>query len=401
MKKIFVIAVILFLLCGCNNNNVTKMIDVTDKSLNFVTDYAKTNDLVLKTEHIYHDKVEIDKIISQSIVENAILNKGDVLTVVISLGQDRTVLYQKYKVNELGNIPIMMYHNIVDKLSSETKYTGGNVDASGYSRTVEAFKDDLEFYYKSGYQMIRLSDYMNGIIDVELGKSPIILTFDDGNKNNMNVLGLNDKGELNIDSNCAVGILESFKKKYPDFSVTATFFLNSNLFGQSKYNDKILKWLVENNYDIGNHTKNHVDFTKIDVIKTQTEVAYMYKLLDDIIPNKYIHVIALPFGSPYKKTHENFSYIIEGESEGYKYQTESTLRVGWDADYSPFHKNFDKSFIKRVRAWDNNGKDFDIAYIFEKLEKNRYISDGQSDTIVIVDDTNMNINIKDKKIIKY
>ena len=394
--------VAVFLLSGCNSNNtVPKILDLTGKSLDFVTDYAESNDLILKIEQIYHDKIPADKIVSQSIAKNNEIKKGDVLTVAVSLGQDLTHVYQTKKVNELGNIPVMMYHNIVNKTSSETKYTGGNVDASGYSRTVEAFKQDLEFYYQSGYRMIRLSDYMNGIINVELGKSPIVLTFDDGNKDNMNILGLDDKGELIIDPNCAVGILESFKSKYPDFFVTATFFLHSSLFGQTKYNDKILKWLVDNNYDIGNHTKNHIDFTKIDSTKTQAEVAYMYKLFDSIIPNKYIHVVALPFGSPYKKTHENFSYIIEGESDGYSYKTDATLRVGWDADYSPFHKNFDKTFMKRVRAWDNNGVEFDIEYVFKNLEENRYISDGKADTIVISNDTNLNINIKNKKIIKY
>jgi peptidoglycan/xylan/chitin deacetylase (PgdA/CDA1 family) len=294
-----------------------------------------------------------------------------------------------------------MYHNVVNQLSSENKYTGGNVDSSGYSRTVEAFKQDLEFYYQSGYQMIKLKDYINKVINVDLGKSPIILTFDDGNKDNMNILGIDEKGNLIIDPNCAVGILESFKSKYPDFSVTATFFLHSNLFGQIDYNEKILKWLVDNNYDIGNHTRDHVDFTKIDLVKTQKEVAYMYKLFDSIIPLKYIHVVALPFGSPYKKSHENFPYILEGAEGEYRYITDTTLRVGWDADYSPFHQKFDKTFLKRVRAWDNNGLDFDIEYVFKNLESNRYISDGNIDTIVIPDDTNLNINIKDKKIIKY
>ena len=27
-----------------------------------------------------------------------------------------------------------------------------------------------------------------------------------------------------------------------------------------------------------------------------------------------------------------------------KYITESTLRVGWDSELSPFHKDFDKTF---------------------------------------------------------
>ena len=48
-------------------------------------------------------------------------------------------------------------------------------------------------------------------------------------------------GELEIDPNCAVGVLEEFKKKYPDYNVTATFFVNGGIFEQEEYNEKILK----------------------------------------------------------------------------------------------------------------------------------------------------------------
>ena len=31
--------------------------------------------------------------------------------------------------------------------NSETSHTGGNVDKDGYTRTAEAFRNDLDFYY--------------------------------------------------------------------------------------------------------------------------------------------------------------------------------------------------------------------------------------------------------------
>ena len=117
----------------------------------------------------------------------------------------------------------MMYHGIREKTSSSTGTVGGNVDKDGYNRTPEAFRKDLESYYEKGYRMIRLDDYINGKVDVEYGKSPIILTFDDGNEDNIN-------------KNIAVGILEEFKKKHPDANVTATFFVNGGIFNQSEYN---------------------------------------------------------------------------------------------------------------------------------------------------------------------
>lgn len=310
--------------------------------------------------------------------------------------------YKNNNVDELGEVPIMMYHGIHNKKSSETNYTGGNVDRDGYQRTSEAFANDLEFYYNSGYRMIRLTDYVDGNIDVELGKSPIILTFDDGLENAIKVIGLDSKGNIIIDPNSAVGILEDFKKKYPDYNVTATFFVNGGIFQQEEYNEKILKWLIDNGYDIGNHTYTHVNFSQVDSNKSIEEVGKLYELLDKIIPGKYVNIVALPFGSPYKLDHENMQYIFNTNYNGKEYITKSTLRVGWKSESSPFSQEFNPKFLKRIRAYDNDGKEFDIEMNFKLLENNRYISDGNKDTIVVSKAEEHLINqTYEKKIITY
>jgi peptidoglycan/xylan/chitin deacetylase (PgdA/CDA1 family) len=405
MKEIYVILLLvliitIFYVSNIFLNNDNEMVNLSHMTLNEIKEYAKDTELILEVREEHND-LKKGTLISQSIAEHKELNKNDKLTVVISLGPIPLSVYKDNNVNELGNIPVMMYHSIVNIRDDDTPYTGGNVDQAGVNRTTESFKRDLEMYYNSGYRMIRLSDYVNGNINTPLGKSPIVLTFDDGNRDNFNVLGVDDKGNLIIDPNCVIGILESFKAKYPDYNVTAIFFLNKNLFGQPKYNEQMLKWLVDNGYQVGNHTENHLDLATINSSTTQKEVAYMYKLFDSIIPGKYTHIVALPFGTPTNSNHSNFPYILKGNYEGYEYKTESTLRVGWDADYSPFHKKFDKTFIKRARAWDNNGSEFDIEMVFNNLNKTRYISDGNKDTIVIKNDSDLNTDIKNKKIIKY
>ena len=196
-------------------------------------------------------------------------------------------------------------------------------------------------------------------------------------------MGIDSNNEIIIDPNCAIGILEELKKKYPDYNVTATFFVNSSLFNQPEYNEKILKWLVNHGYDIGNHSATHADFTKIDTNLTNYEIGSIYEKLDEIIPNQYVNIVALPFGSPYKINHPNFSHILNSTYNGKNYFTKSTLRVGWESDYSPFSNDFDRTFIKRIRAYDNNGIEFDISANFYNLENTRYISDGNKETIVI------------------
>ena len=334
---------------------------------------------------------------------NMMIIKGNIeennLNLLISLGSIPIETFKEKNVNELGRVPIMMYHGIVN--TTTNKYTGGNVDKDGYNRTSGAFLKDLEFYYEKGFRMIRLDDYVKGIIDVELGYSPIILTFDDGNENNFKVIKKNDDGTLEFDPNSAIGVLNAMKEKHPDMNVTATFFLNGGLCNQPEYNEDIVKYLVENGYDVGNHTMSHVDFTKIGNEKTKEEVGKLYQKLDGIIPDKYVHIIALPFGSPYKKTHSNYPYIIDGEYNGYKYHTDAGLRVGWEPEVSSFNKDFDTSFLKRVRAYDNNGKEFDISMTFNLLEKNKFISDGDKNLVTIPKGEEAKLKETNLKVVTY
>ena len=382
------------------NSNEIKMIHLRD--LDETNNFVNENELKLEIVYEYNDEKDKDKVISQSIKVGEVINKGDTLKVIISLGKLDKEKLASDNINELGTVPIMMYHGIVDMKSSETDYIGGNVDKDGYNRTTEAFREDLEFYYKNGYRMIRLADYIDGNIDVEYGKSPIILTFDDGNENNLKVTGLDENGNIIIDENSAVGILESFKEKYPDYNITATFFVNGGLFNQPEYNEKILKWLVENGYDVGNHTENHLDIKKSSSEQVNKEIVSVYKQLDQIIPEQYVNIIALPFGSPYNKEHENFQYVLKSTYNDTTYVTKAALRVGWDAEYSPFDKDFDPTFLKRCRAYDNNGVDFDIEMVFKLLETKRYISDGNVNTIITSEKNSS--KIKDditKEIITY
>ena len=206
--------------------------------------------------------------------------------------------YKNAGVNELNSVPILMYHRVYGMTNAETSYTGGNVDVDGYNRTSEAFENDLRTYYEQGYRMMRLDDFVDGYIDVEFGYSPVILTFDDGIRDVV-LEGWNADGSPIFDSTCAIGILEKIKGEYPDFNVTATFFVNESLFGNGEEDDrKVMKWMVDNGYDIGNHTRDHVKLGDLGADEIEKQVGAMYKKLDEIIPGQYVNIVALPFGSP-------------------------------------------------------------------------------------------------------
>lgn len=396
MKKFLIIILLLILVIPFFLFKGKKLDNLVSKNIGDVLTYLDENKIKYELNYEYSDKTK-DTIIKQSVSENTKIKKIDKLVLTISKGS-ATDTYKKYNVNELGYIPVMMYHGIHNMLDSDTNYIGGNVDKDGYQRTKEAFIRDLEFYYNSGYRMIRLIDYVNGNIDTELGYSPIVITFDDGLENAIKVTGLDSDGNIIIDPNSAVGILESFKKKYKDYNVTATFFINGGLFNQPMYNEKIINWLIDNGYDIGNHSYTHANFKKISENESVTEIGKMYEKLDSIIKGKYVNIVALPFGSPYTSTHSNFKHIISGVYNNKEYNTISTLKVGASYDYSPFDSRFNKIMINRIRAYDNNGTNFDIEYTFKKLESTRYISDGDKNTVVYKKDTSIKINTNLEKI---
>ena len=390
-----IIGIILFLVIGIfilkkvvkpveekEEDKTVYMMDLSNMDINTAKEELDKYNMDINIDYKYDDNIEKDKIISQSIKKDTVILGKEKIDLVVSLGKRDLNKLKADGINELGTVPIMMYHGIKNMRNIDTPNTGGNVDKDGYTRTVEAFRGDLDFYYQKGYRMVKLSDYVNGVINTPYGKSPIVLTFDDGNDNNILVTGLDEKGNIIIDPNSAVGVLEEYKKKYPDFNVTAIFFVTDALFNQPEYNEKILKWLVDNGYEVGNHTKGHNNLSNTSVASTQEVVGYMYQKLESILGDKYSKILALPFGSPYVKSHTNYPYVVSGEYNGKKYETLAALRVGWEPEVSPFHKDFDPTFLKRCRAYDNNGVEFDIKMVFGMLDTRRYISDGDSKTII-------------------
>ena len=293
--------------------------------------------------------------------------------------------YRNAGVNELNSVPILMYHRIYGMKNSETSYTGGNVDKDGYNRTSEAFEADLRSFYEQGYRMMRLTDFVDGYIDVPFGYSPLILTFDDGIRDVV-LEGWNDDGTPKFDPTCAIGILEKIKTEYPDYNVTATFFVNDTLFENGEENDKkVMNWMVDNGYDIGNHTRDHAKLGGCSAEEIEKQVGYMYKKLDSIIPGQYVNIVALPYGSPESMgpEHPEYEKIFAGTYDGFEYTTKASLLCAWTRSYSPFVRDYEYRRIRRIRGYDNGGEYWDIEDNFKQLNNGkRYISDGEPDTIV-------------------
>ena len=271
--------------------------------------------------------------------------------------------------NELGEIMILMYHGV-------------GPEESVWQRTPDNFRKDLEYMYQNGYRMISLNDYAKGEIKTEVGFTPIILTFDDGRQNNFNFIEVN--GEMVLDPDCAVGIMEEFKNKYPDFNVTASFFLGTNPFGQKEYAQEKLDWIIDNGYDLGNHTYSHNEMSKLNSDEIQIEIGSVNNIIKQYLPDYVVETLALPHGSNPKD--EFIESMLKGEYEGNKYETIAVLDVGWRPSYSPFDTLTNFNSLYRVTASEINVDNCGIYDYFKSYEDNireRFISDGNPDVVTI------------------
>lgn len=275
------------------------------------------------------------------------------------------------KPNEAGQIMVLMYHGI-----GETEAT--------WTRTPENFKRDLETLYEKGYRAISLKDYVNNNINVEEGYTPVVFTFDDGLKNNFNII---DKdGEKIIDPNCAIGIMEEFKKSHPDFNMTASFFVyGGNPFRQSELIEYKLNWLIENGYDIGNHTVGHNNMSEVsDSNKIQEYIGKEAAFLESFLDGYKIDTYALAYGA---RPDKELQHLLEqGEYQGEKYKNIAILNVGWDPYKSPIDKDFNPLSIHRVRASETNVDNvglYNWLEVFDKYPHRRFISDGQPKIVTV------------------
>lgn len=286
------------------------------------------------------------------------------------------------KPNEAGQIMILMYHNI-------------STPEAEWVRTPENFRKDLQALYDAGYLPISLTDYVNGNINTPAGKSPYVLTFDDGRKNNFNYL---EDGSINPDS--AVGVIMEFTEKYDDFEPRASFFINgSGRFGPEEEVQKKFDFLVEQGMEVGNHTIGHPDMKTLNAEGVQKEIGGQKNYLEKSFSKPYnINTLALPFGSRPDKSLQN--YLETGSYDGVEYKNIAILNVGWDPNPSPYHTDFDPLAIHRVRASETNVDDVGIYNWMEILKNNpnrRYVSDGAANIITVPSGLEENIQVPEGK----
>jgi peptidoglycan/xylan/chitin deacetylase (PgdA/CDA1 family) len=270
--------------------------------------------------------------------------------------------------DELGRVMILEYHKI-------------DYPEERWTRTPENFRRDLETLYARGFRLQSLNDLVQGRITVPAGTTPVVLTFDDSSAGQFRYIERN--GTLEIDPKSGVGVLEAFIREKRDFGRAATFFVlpgakaPNNLFNQPGREGSKLRWLVEQGYELGNHTLWHANLGKYGEATVRAQLADAQVWVQRHVPQYQLRTLALPHGV-YPK---DLSWALSGTAKGATYRHEAILMVAGGAAPSPFARSFDPVRLPRIQAVER-----DLRYWlnhFERTPTDRYVSDGNPDTVTI------------------
>ncbi|RVX47256.1 peptidoglycan/xylan/chitin deacetylase (PgdA/CDA1 family) [Nonomuraea polychroma] len=268
----------------------------------------------------------------------------------------------KVKANELGQIPVLMFHRVIEK------------PATTDDRTPQQFRADLERLVKEDYVPITAAELVSGKIDIPAGKHPVVLTFDDSSPSQ---LTLNEMGAPQKDT--AVAILQDVAAKNPGFRPVATFYVTRDMFGKTSREEQtqMLVWLKDNGFDIGNHTRDHFDLRTRSHEQVEEQIGTIGQQITSLSSVKPA-TIALPYGNQPRKK--------DWAMRGKHYNHQGAFLAGYTPAPAPFSKAFDPAGIPRIKVMEKKGDcaQFCSHAWLDWLKNNpdmRYTSDGDASTV--------------------
>jgi peptidoglycan/xylan/chitin deacetylase (PgdA/CDA1 family) len=267
------------------------------------------------------------------------------------------------RANELGLVPILMYHRLVER------------PASVYDRTPAAFRAELERLAVEGYVPVTTTEYATGRIDIPAGAHPVVLTFDDGDTTQF-ALGP-DGGPA---PGTAIAVLLDVAARHPGFRPVAGLYVNAGPFGSP--DGAALRWLSDHGFEIGNHTHSHTNLGAVADQQVQEAVVLGQREIQRAVPDYRVSSLALPFGA----VPGNAELARRGTFDGVSYDHVCVLMVGAGPAPSPYAAEFDPGSTPRIRSQDASGDEarYGSTAWLDQLAAapdRRYTSDGVPDRI--------------------
>ncbi len=283
--------------------------------------------------------------------------------------------------NEMGHIPVLEWHQVVD------------ADGS-YKVSRDRFRAELAELYARGYVPISLADLLDRHIDIPAGKSPVLFTFDDASPSQFRYR--EQKGTLVIDPTSAVGILLDFIKAHPDWKPRGlfcalpaaqaghAFFGDKGIDGQqSAWRFPKVRFLAEQGFELCNHTLWHAMLNKYSDAVVQEQLARGALAIDSALPGYRVRGLALPYGLRPKNRAlavRGAWYDPRGKRE-VRYAHDAVFRVTGGPARSPYDPEFDPHWLPRVPLQGGTMLKTTLDALDKPGALARYVSDGNPKTV--------------------
>lgn len=250
--------------------------------------------------------------------------------------------------DELGAIPVLMYHQIISRPGPD-------------DLTPEQFRSELQTLYERNFRPVTAAELAAGHIDVPAGTHPVVLTFDDSTVSQARI---GDDGEPRADT--ALGMIEAFGRDHPDFRPTATFFINT--YPPPFVDDRVIPWLVSHGYEVAAHTRTHANLRALSAAAVQAEIATNITELEAAAPGYDVTTLAYPFGNPPLAR----DLALRGDHDGKPYCLVGAFGVDEVAAGPPYRRGFDPLWIPRVGSGDAAA----LLAALQAHPERLYVSDG-------------------------
>jgi hypothetical protein len=264
--------------------------------------------------------------------------------------------------DELGHVPVLMYHRVVPD------------PPSTWDVTPDDFRAELVWLFDNGYRPVRAIDLVRGELDVPAGTTPVVLTFDDSARSQAR---LDDDGAIHPES--AAGILIEVAALYDDVDPVATFYVNgSDPFGADDRGPPVLRALAAAGFELGNHSMTHANLGRITDAEVRRELALAADVLRTHGPGVAVASTARPYGSAARDD----ALVVSGSHAGIAYAHEAIMQVDPEPARSPFHVGFDPLDVPRIcSSFGRSGCDrrYGSRTWLDWLDEEpgrRYVSDG-------------------------
>ncbi len=244
-----------------------------------------------------------------------------------------------------------------------------------WANRMDTFRAQLAELQARGYRPISLDEFIDGDIDLPAGLSPVLLTFDDSYKEHM----FFGPDGVTPDPDSVVGILQAMHAEDPTWRPLATFAFYWPYPFRETDRDLIeakLRYLASNGFDLSNHTYNHDNLRKMSDDEVVANLARTEAELAGVVGGDYrVRSLTLTQGI----WPQNRDLAMAGESEGFAYQHDIALEVGFQPTKSPFHLDYDPRNVQRVQAWLPEFRKW-MDWLDEKPGR-RYVSDGDPTSV--------------------